>query len=334
MKAVVLRKFGSIENFEEADIPIPPVQKGQVRIEIKAVSFNPVDFQIRRGLPESKLVTSNILGRDLSGIVDEVYEDITDFKKGDEVYCYVCNLASSGTYTEYISVPSAIIAKKPVTLSHEEAAAVPVAGITASIALTKAKPRSSKSIFITGGAGGVGTFVIMLAKELGFENILTTAGNDKSLNYLTQNLRLKKEQVLNYRNDGFIKKAIERNNGPFDIVLDLVGGSMLSACCELLAIDGNLASIVDAPSQNDFEVLFQKNASFHSVGANAYSLSANPEEWKTYQHILNHIANLYESRRLNNPPITIVGDLSVDTVKKAHQLLENNLVQGKLIMAW
>lgn len=334
MKAVVLREFGSIENFEVADIPIPEVQKGQVRIKIKAVSFNPVDFQIRKGLPESKLVISNILGRDLSGIVDEVHEDVTDFKKGDEVYCYVCNLASSGTYTEYISVPSAIIAKKPVTLSHEQAAAVPVAGITASIALAKAKARSSKSIFITGGAGGVGTFVIMFANQLGLENVMTTAGNEKSLNYLTQNLRLKKEQVINYRDDKFIEKAIERNKGHFDVVLDLVGGSMLAACCELLAIDGNLASIVDAPSQNDFELLFQKNASFHSVGANAYSLSDNPEEWKTYQHILNHIANLFESKKLNNPPITIVGALSVDTVKKAHELLENNLVQGKLIMAW
>ncbi len=332
MKAIILKEYGSIDNFEISDLPIPAIQKGQIRIKIKAVSFNPVDYQIRRGSPESRLVTSNILGRDLSGIIDEVDEEVNDFKKGDEVFCYVCNLASSGTYTEYVCVPSAIVAKKPVSLSHEEAASVPVAGITAWMALTKTKPEKSKSIFIAGGAGGVGTFSIMFAKQSGLQSIVTTAGNDKSLTYLVQNFQLKKEQIINYRDENFIQKAIERNNGYFDIALDLVGGKMLSACCELLGIDGNLASVTEAPAQQDFETLFLKNASFHPVGANAYSLSDNREYWKNYQHILNHISELFNSKLINKPPITILGSLSVDNVKKAHQLLENNSVQGKLIM--
>jgi len=332
MKAIILKQYGSIENFEMADLPIPAIQKGQIRIRIKAVSFNPVDYQIRKGLPESSLVTSNILGRDLSGIVDEVHESVRDFKKGDEVICYVCNLASSGTYTEYVCVPSVIVGKKPASLSHEQAASIPVAGITARIALTKTKAVKSKSVFIAGGAGGVGTFVLLFAKQSGIQNIVTTAGNDKSLNYLVQNLQLKKEQVINYKDDDFIKKAIERNNGYFDIALDLVGGKMLSACCDLLAIDGNLASVTEAPHQNDFETLFMKNASFHSIGANAYSLSEDQEDWKIYQHILNYTSELFDSDGLSKPPITILGPLSVDTVKKAHELLENNSVQGKLIM--
>ena len=192
MKAIILKEYGSIDNFEIADLPIPAIRKGQIRIKIKAVSFNPVDYQIRRGSPESRLVTSNILGRDLSGIIDEVDEEVNDFKKGDEVFCYVCNLASSGTYTEYVCVPSAIVARKPLSLSHEQAASVPVAGITAWIALDKAKPDKSKSIFIAGGAGGVGTFSIMFAKQSGLQSIVTTAGNDKSLTYLVQNFQLKK----------------------------------------------------------------------------------------------------------------------------------------------
>src|SRR5580765_5322804 len=105
MKAIILKAYGSADNFEMADMPVPPIKKGEVRIKIKAVSFNPVDYQVRKGLPESGMVTSQILGRDLSGIVDAVHEDVSDFKKGDEVYCYVCNLASSGTYVEYVSVP-------------------------------------------------------------------------------------------------------------------------------------------------------------------------------------------------------------------------------------
>ena len=95
MKAIILKEYGSIDNFEMADLPIPTIPKGQIRIKIKAISFNPVDYQIRKGLQERRLVTSNILGRDLSGIVDEVHEDVNDFKKGDEVVCYACNPASS-----------------------------------------------------------------------------------------------------------------------------------------------------------------------------------------------------------------------------------------------
>lgn len=332
MKAIVLRKYGSADNFELADLSIPAIQKGEVRIKVKAISFNPVDTQIRNGLPEGKFVRSNILGRDLSGIVDAVAEDIDQFKKGDEVFSYVCNLASSGTYTEYICVPAALVAKKPVCLTHEQAAAIPVAGITAWMALNKVNADKSKSIFIAGGAGGVGTFAILFAKQFGIKKIVTTAGNEKSLNYLVQNLQLKKEQIINYRDDDFIKKAIEINRGYFDITLDLVGGKMLSACCELLAIDGNFASVTDPPGKNDFEILFQKNGTFHAIGANAYSLSNDRAYWKIYQRMLHNIAELFDSNKINKPPITIVGTLSAETVKKAHELLETNSAQGKLIM--
>jgi|KBSMisStaDraftv2_1062788.scaffolds.fasta_scaffold13668_1 NADPH2:quinone reductase len=332
MKAIILKEYGSINNFESADIPIPLVKKGDIRIRIKAVSFNPVDYQIRKGLPESRQVTSSILGRDFSGIVDEVHEDEREFKKGDEVFCYVSNLASSGTYTEFICVPSTIVAKKPVFLSHEQAASIPVAGITAILAIEKAKKNKSRSFFIAGGAGGVETFVIMFAKLSGFRNIVATVGDDKSRSYLMQQLQLKEEQIINYRDSDFVKSAIEVNGEYFDVALDLVGGKMLSACCELLAIDGQLISVVDVPGKEDFEILFQKNASFHPIGANAYSLSTNPGHWKTYKYILNYISGLFDSNVLIKPPITILGSLSVGTVKKAHELLENNSVQGKLIM--
>ena len=331
MKAVILKQYGGVDNFELANLPVPTIKKGEIRIKIKAVSFNPVDYQIRKGLPESKFLSSNILGRDLSGIVEEVDEEVKDFKKGDEVICYVCDLASSGTYTEYISVPAAIVATKPVSLTHEEAASIPVAGITAWLALTKTRAERSKSIFIAGGAGGVGTFSILFAKQLGLK-IITTAGNEKSLNYLIQQLGLRKEQVINYKEDDLVTKAIERNDGYFDITLDLVGGRILSACCDLTAIDGDLASVTDPPVKDDFETLFQRNASFHSIGANAYSLSGNRDHWKAYRDILDHISRLFDTSAIIKPPITILGSLSVDTVKKGHQLLEKSSIQGKLIM--
>jgi NADPH:quinone reductase-like Zn-dependent oxidoreductase len=332
VKAIVLSSFGSSDNFEAMDLPIPEIRRGEVRIKIQAVSFNPVDYQIRKGQPESNRVRSMILGRDLSGSVDAVHEDVTDFSVGDEVFGYVCNLASSGTYAEYVSVPSELIARKPTSLTQEQAAAVPVAGITASIALNKARVDKTTSVFIAGGAGGIGTFVIRLARQLGVRILVTTAGNAKSRAYLIEQCGLSDDQVVDYKDDGFIEQAIRYNGGGFDVALDLVGGRMLSACCALLAVDGNLASITEAPSRDDFETLFQKNASFHSVGANAYSLTDDQTVWRTYREMLDHLTLLFDSGALAAPPITILGKLSTEVVKQAHALLESNAVQGKLVM--
>jgi NADPH:quinone reductase len=217
-------------------------------------------------------------------------------------------------------------------LTYEQAAAVPVAGITASLTLTKAHVGKAASIFIAGGAGGVGTFTILLARQLGVRSLVTTAGNAKSRAYLIAHCGLSDDQIVDYKNSGFIKQAMQRNGGEFDVALDLVGGNMLSSCCVLLAVDGNLASITEAPSQDDFEVLFQKNASFHSVGANAYSLTNDRAAWRKYREMLDHLTRHFDSGALAPPPITILGRLSSEVVKHAHALLESNAVQGKLIM--
>ncbi len=330
MKAVTLSAHGGAENFRLAELPVPSLRKGDVRIRVRSVSFNPVDYQIRKGQPEARNVTSPILGRDLSGVVEVVHGSVSDFKPGDEVYSYVCDLASSGTYAEYVSVPEELVAKKPANLSHDQAAAVPVAGITAWLALEKAA--RGKSLFIAGAAGGVGTFAIMLARQRGLGALTVTAGNPKSRDYLIQVLGLGENQIINYRDEDFIAQAIRRNGGLFDGVLDFVGGRMLSACCRLVAIDGNLASITEAPTLADAEYLFQRNGSFHAIGANAYSLTEDRGQWRRYQAMLNEFTRLFESAALPAPPVISVGTLSLEAVRQAHDLLERSAVQGKLVM--
>jgi NADPH2:quinone reductase len=332
MKAVILKAHGSADNFADADLPLPDLRPADVRIRVKAVSFNPVDYQIRKGLPEGRHVTSNILGRDLSGIVDAVARNVGDFRAGEAVFSYVCNLASSGTYAEYVSVPAELVARKPTSLSYEQAAAVPVAGLTAMIALTRARAAAGKSLFIAGGAGGVGTFAIMLARQLGIHKLVTTAGNPRSRHYLMEKCGLRPDQIVDYKDEDFVTQAMKRNGGPFDIALDLVGGRMLSACGELLAIDGDLASITEAPSQAEFETLFQKNASFHSIGANAYSLRDDRASWRKYRDMLDRLAQFFDSGAIAPPPITVLGSMSAEVVREAHGLLERSAVQGKLVM--
>ncbi len=332
MKAVVLTAFGGTEHFAMAELPMPILRKGDVRIKVRAASFNPIDFQIRKGSPGSAMGAPMILGRDLSGVVESVHEDVTDVSVGDNVYSYVCKLASSGTYAEYISVPAELVARMPIPLTHAQAAAVPVAALTATIALDKARVGPARSVLVAGGAGGVGTFALRLARLRGVQRLVTTAGSARSRAYLIEQCGLRDDQIVDYHDPDFTAQAIARNGGPFDVALDLVGNAMLPACCALLAVDGDLASIVDAPGKDDFDVLFEKNGSFHAVGAHAYSLSGDRRAWRKYRDMLDTLTRAFASGALAAPPITIVGDLSVDTVREAHRLLESHAIQGKLVM--
>jgi len=333
MQAIVLTAPGPSSNFRAAELPAPALRKGDVRVAVRSIAFNPIDYQHRKRSPGSSSTSPAILGRDLSGVVDAVDDAVSDFRPGDEVYSYVCDLASSGTYAEYVSVPSELVAKKPASLSHDQAAAVPVAGITATLALEKARVSSTRSVFVSGGAGGVGTFVIMLSRQAAVTRLMTTAGNDMSRAYLIEKCGLREDQIVNYKGADFAAQAAARNGGQFECVLDLVGGALLSAGCSLLAVDGNLVSITEAPCKDDFELLFQKNASFHSVGANAYSLTGDRASWRKYQRLLGRLATSFDSGVLRAPQVFNVGTFSVEAVRRAHDLLEYSSVQGKLVMS-
>ncbi|MES2148928.1 MAG: NADP-dependent oxidoreductase [Pseudomonadota bacterium] len=332
MRAVVLTAHGTADNFVDMSLPEPAPNPGEVRVAVRATSFNPVDYQIRQGGHESKALRSMILGRDFSGIVVAVAEDVTDFCAGDEVFGYVADRASSGTYVEYLCAPAAMLAHKPKSLTHAQAAAVPVAGITACLALKKSGANRSKSMFVAGGAGGVGSFVILLARAMGITTLMTTAGSERSREYLRTVLGLKNGQILNHRSDQFIQTALEPVGVGYDVTVDLVGKGMLSACCRLLAMDGNLVSVTEAPSVEDFDILFDKNATFHTVGANAYALSSNRLHLQQYRTILANLAGQFDSGVLPPPPVQLLGELSADVVKQGHYLLQNGFVQGKIVM--
>jgi NADPH:quinone reductase-like Zn-dependent oxidoreductase len=331
VKAIVLRAHGSADHFQERTLEIPGLRPGDVRVRLEAAGFNPVDCQVRAGRSEAKRSGSMILGRDFSGTIDAVGVDVEGFGLGEAVYGNVCTLASSGTYAAYVSVPAELVARKPASLDHLQAAAVPVAGITASLALERARAGTGTSLFIAGGAGGVGSFAIALARQLGVQDIVATAGSPKSRAHLVR-CGLRDDRIVDYRDAAFAARAMQVNGGPFDIALDLVGGAMLSACCTVVAVDGHVASATEAPSREDFDVLFDRNATFHPVGANAYALDADRASWRRYGGILARLARGFDSGVLAAPRVTNLGPMSEAVVKRAHQMLEGNAVQGKLVM--
>jgi NADPH:quinone reductase-like Zn-dependent oxidoreductase len=332
VKAVVLRAHGGAGNFEDVELPVPGVGAGEVRIRVEAAAFNPVDWQVRAGLSEGRRVRSMILGRDLSGTIDAVHDSVTGLAVGDAVFCNVCNLGSSGTYAEYVCVPAELVARKPASLTHLQAAAVPVAGITASLALERARAGTGTSLFIAGGAGGVGGFAIALARQLGVQDLVTTAGSARSRAHLVARSAMGEDRIVDYRDAHVAQRAMEINGGPFDIALDLVGGPMLSACCALVAVDGHVASVTEAPSHDDFELLFDRNATFHPVGANAYALTGDRAAWSKYGELLGRLARRFDSGVLAPPHVTDLGRMSAAVVRRAHEMLEGRAVQGKLAM--
>ena len=313
---------------------MPPLRPGDVRIRVAAASFNPIDWQLRRAAAGGKPAPHPILGRDVSGIVDAVASGVTGFAPGDEVYSYIGTLATSGSYAEYVSVPAELVAAKPRSLSHAEAAAVPVAGITARMGLAGVRADAARSLFLSGAAGGVGSFVLEIARAMGLKRVVASAGREASRAYLADHFGLRDSQVVDYRDPGLAAAAQARNGGPFDMALDLVGGKMLSACCQLIGMDGIVASAVDAPSADDVEWLFQRNAAFHAVGANAYMLSHDRSAWSRYRAMLEEFARMYDSGQLRPPRVQAAGSLDAETVERAHGLLERNAVVGKLVMAY
>ena len=174
MKAIVFESIGG--PLFESEVPNPKPLKGELLIEIHAASINPADYKMRQGLyaGATELKMPHISGRDFSGVVMGIGEGVEDFNVGDEAFG-VLEAGHEGTYAEYVCEKSELICKKPTFLTHEEASAMALTGLTAIVSLKEAaKLKAGEKVLIHGGAGGVGGFAIQYAKHLG-ANVITTA---------------------------------------------------------------------------------------------------------------------------------------------------------------
>ena len=167
MKAVFMERHGPPEVLQFGDQPDPKAKPGEIVVDIVAASVNGADWKVREGKSNPLSHFPHILGRDFSGVVSADGEGVTDLRVGDEVFA-VCDVGQEGAYAEKIAIKAAIVAKKPAALSHVDAAAVALAGLTAIVAIEDTlKLKAGETILIQGGAGGVAAFAIQLAKHLG-----------------------------------------------------------------------------------------------------------------------------------------------------------------------
>jgi NADPH:quinone reductase-like Zn-dependent oxidoreductase len=232
MKAAYIEKFGGPEILTYGDLPDPTAGPGQVVVDTHAASINAADWKVAAGEynnPKFPLV----LGRDFSGTVSAVGQGVSDLKVGDEVFG-VLEGGRDGTYCEKIAVGAAIIARKPAAMSHVEAAALALTGLTALCSIEDClKLKPGETILIQGGAGGVASFAIQVAKHIG-ARVITTA-SAANAPYLRE---IGADEVIDYNTTDFTKAV--RN---VDAVFDTVGGDVATRSFAVLKPGGRAAFI-------------------------------------------------------------------------------------------
>ncbi|MDB5781803.1 NADP-dependent oxidoreductase [Caballeronia mineralivorans] len=239
MKAFVVDRYGRKSGIRARNMPVPEPREDDVLIQIHAAGVNPLDSKIRDG--EFKLILPYrlplILGNDLAGVVVRVGSRVRQFKPGDEVYARP-HKDRIGTFAEFIAVKEDGVALKPKALTMEEAASIPLVGLTAWQALIeKGQLKKGQKVLIHAGSGGVGTFAIQLAKHVG-ATVATTAsaGNAELVK------RLGADIVIDYKKDDFT--VILKD---YDVVLDTQGGNTLEKSLRVLKPGGKLIGIAGPP---------------------------------------------------------------------------------------
>lgn len=305
MKAAYLERFGGPDVLQYGDLPDPVAGPGEIVVDVVAASVNAADWKFRSGqyARHSGANFPLVPGRDFSGTVSALGGGVDDLKVGDAVFG-VLDVGREGTYCEKLAIKAAIVAKKPSSLSHVEAAAVALTGLTAvnSIADTLDLQRG-ETILIQGGAGGVAGFGIQFAKHLGARVITTTSAANRD--YV---LGLGADQVIDYNVEDFTKVV-----SGCDAVFDTVGGEVALKSFAVLKPGGRaafIASGVDAPKPTRSDVV-----------------SLRPPVQRS-RVAMERIAELIETGAVRPPAIKVY---SLSQAVDAHRLSESRHFRGKLV---
>lgn len=239
MRAMVIDKYGKVP-MRMTEMPTPEINQYEVLAEIHAASINPIDFKIRDGKVKLllKYKMPLILGNDFSGVIIKVGTKVTQFKVGDEIYARP-RKDKIGTFAEYIAIHEDDIALKPKNLTFEEAASIPLVGLTSYQALHDIMQlQKGQKILIHAGSGGVGTFAIQLAKIMG-ATVATTA-SEAGENLVKS---LGADEIINYKKEKF--EDILKN---YDAVFDTLGGTTLEKSFDIIKSEGNIVSVSGMPN--------------------------------------------------------------------------------------
>ena len=247
MKAVTYESFGGPEVLQVRDLPDPHVGPDTLVVEVRAVGLNPVDYKVREGYLEGLIDTRfpAVPAWDVAGVVVQAGLDTPEFAVGDEVLAYARkDEVHGGTLAEKVAVPVRTAARKPAGISFEQAAALPLAGLTALQALRRSGAGAGSTVLVHAAAGGVGSFATQLATRAGARVV----GTASQANH--EYLRELGAEPVEY-GDGLVDAARALEPGGFDVIIDLVGGDAIEAAPQLLREGGTVVSITDARARDE-----------------------------------------------------------------------------------
>jgi NADPH:quinone reductase-like Zn-dependent oxidoreductase len=306
MLAVRIHQYGNRDALSLDDIPVPEIGPDELLVRVVASSVNPVDWKVREGflaqmIPHRLPLT---LGWDVSGVVQAVGSQVQGWQPGDAVFARP-DLARNGTYAEFLAVRALECARKPRTISHVEAASLPLAGITAWEAMvTTAQVQPGQRVLVHAGSGGVGSLAIQILKHIGATVIATTSARNRAL---VESLGA--DQVVDYTTTRFTE-AVE----PVDVVFDTLGGQVQEDSWSVLRPGGIQVSIISPPDEEKARARGLRGA-FIFIGPNA--------------PVLERLAALVDAGRLR--PI-IGAEFALRDIARAHALSESGRTVGKIVL--
>ena len=249
MRAIAVREWGGRDRMELLDLEPPPVAPDGVLVRVRAAGLNPVDWKVREGRLAGQFPAAFpvILGWDAAGVVEKVGPAVTWFRPGDEVYgyCRRHNL-QYGTYAEFTTVPEGFLAPKPPSLSFEEAAAIPLAALTAHQTMEAVGLRGGETLYVNSGSGGVGHFAIQLAVARGARVVAAASPRNHDF------LRELGAEPVDYTADGVPARVRDLlTDTGVDAALDIRGGDEQDEAFSVLRRGGRIVSIAQPPEPRD-----------------------------------------------------------------------------------
>lgn len=305
MKAISYTRYGGPEVLGVTELDEPRVGPDSVLVRVRAAAVNPVDWKCREGYLDSLLrpVFPVVPGWDVSGVVVRTGIAVPEFSAGDEVIGYVRqDVLSEGTFAEYVAAPVRTLARKPRNLSFEEAAGLPLAGLTAYQALHRIlEVKRGETVLVHAAAGGVGSVAVQLAAHLGARVIGTASERNHDF------VRGLGAEPVSY-GDGLAERVRGLAPEGVDAVLDTVGGDALKASATLLTPDGRLVSITDP------EVL--------SYGGRYWFVRPDPQD-------LAHLSDLAEQGAVT---VHVSETFPLERTPDAHRLSQEGRTRGKIVV--
>lgn len=320
------------ESFIAFETPVPQPEGRDILVKINAISVNPVDYKIRQNsAKDTVLDTPKVIGWDAVGTVEAIGEGVTFFKPGDEVY-YAGDLTRSGSNAEYQLIDERIVGLKPKTLSNAEAAAMPLTALTAweslydRIRISEQKDKG-KSILIIGGAGGVGSIAIQLAKKISGLKVITTASRPETKEWCKA---MGADVVVDHKN--LVEEVHAAGFKEVDFILDFVDlNSYWDALVELIKPQGHIVSITGSATPIALNKLKNKSVTFSWELMYTRSMYQT-NDMEQQHHILNELARLFDNGTLKTTLNQTLKGFTVENLKEAHQLLESGKTIGKVVI--